>query len=120
MSRRQQRVSELLREELSELMREAKDPRLAQGLTTITEVQVAPDLRNATVFVSHLGDQGEVLGVLAALNAAVHHFQRELGHRLDLKHIPAFQFKHDVSLERGARLAALINAVGRGRDPDEL
>ena len=56
MTRRTLRVNELIREELSALIqRELKDPRLAQGLTTITEVTVSPDLRNAIVYVSHLG-----------------------------------------------------------------
>ena len=57
MTRRTVRVNELLREEISELLqREVKDPRLGEGLITVTEVQVSPDLRHATVFVSHLGE----------------------------------------------------------------
>ncbi|MCK6565615.1 MAG: 30S ribosome-binding factor RbfA, partial [Dehalococcoidia bacterium] len=60
MSRRTERVNDLLREQLSELIqREVKDPRVARGLVSITEVQVSPDLRHATVYVSHLGDSGE-------------------------------------------------------------
>ena len=60
MSRRTTRVSELLREEISELVqRDLKDPRLEGAFLTITEVEVSPDFRVASVFVSHLGSAEE-------------------------------------------------------------
>jgi ribosome-binding factor A len=61
MSWRTSQVNELLREELSELLlREVKDPRVDHGLVSITEVRTSPDMRHATVFVSHLGDRATV------------------------------------------------------------
>lgn len=121
MSRRTSRVNELLRHELSELiLRELKDPRVAHGMVSITEVQVSPDLRHAAVFVSHLGDEAERGQVLAGLSSAAHFLQGALQRRLHMKHAPALVFRFDPSIERGARLAALIHEIseelGEGGD----
>jgi len=112
MSRRTSRVNELLREELSELLlREVKDPRVGHGLVSITEVQVSPDLRHAIVYVSHLGDESERDEVLKGLQNAAHFLHIELVRRLKMRSIPEFVFRFDPSIERGARLASLINEV---------
>ncbi len=125
MSRRTSRVNDLLREELSALLLKGlKDPRVAHGLVTITEVQVSPDLRHATVFVSHLGDENERAEVLAGLQHSASYLHRELVHRLDLRSVPELLFRFDPSIERGARLAELIHQVSTSRSgepgqPDE-
>jgi ribosome-binding factor A len=112
MSRRTSRVNDLLREQLSELLlREVKDPRVSQGLVTITEVQVSPDLRRATVFVSHMGSEAEREDVLRGLTAASHFLRNGLVHRLSLRTVPELVFRFDPSIERGARLASLIHEV---------
>jgi len=112
MTRRTVRVNELLREQISELLlREVKDPRVSKGLVTITEVQVSPDLRHATVYVSHLGEESERAGVLKGLEHSAHFLHRELTHRLAMRNVPELVFKFDPSIERGARLASLINEV---------
>jgi len=111
MTRRTVRVNELLREEISDLLqREVKDPRLGDGLITVTEVQVSPDLRHATVFVSYLGE-GEHRLVLDGLAAAAPFLHRELVHRLTIRRVPDLNFRFDPSIERGARLASLIHEV---------
>ncbi|MEP7216706.1 MAG: 30S ribosome-binding factor RbfA [Anaerolineaceae bacterium] len=112
MSMRTARVNELLREELSELIqREVKDPRVSRGLVSITEVQVSPDLRRAVVYVSHLGNEAERAGVLKGLESSAHFMHRELMHRLKMRNVPELVFRFDPSIERGARLASLINKV---------
>lgn len=113
MSRRTERINEVIREEISDLLlREIKDPRLSEGgLVSITEVTVTPDLRRATVHVSHLGSDEERKGVLAGLTKAAPFMHRELTRRLDLRHVPDLVFKFDPSIERGARLATLIHDV---------
>lgn len=118
MTRRTSRVNDLLREELSDLIqREVKDPRVALGLTTIIDVEVSPDLRHATVFVSHLGDEAERDEVLKGLQRAAHFLQTELMHRLDMRRVPELSFRFDPSIERGARLATLIHEINP--DPGE-
>ncbi len=112
MTRRTNRVNELLREEISELVqREIKDPRLGDGLISVTEVVVSPDLRHATVFISQLGGNPDHTEVLTALQHAAHFMHGELVRRLALRRVPDLAFRYDISLERGARMAALINTV---------
>ena len=116
MSRRTERVNDLLREELSALIqRELKDPRLEHGLVSVTEVQVSPDLKQATVYVSHLGAPEERPAILTALEHASHFLHNELLRRLNLRAAPNLRFRFDPSIERGARLAELIEEV-RGAD----
>ncbi|MCZ2108255.1 MAG: 30S ribosome-binding factor RbfA [Dehalococcoidia bacterium] len=117
MSRRTSRVNDLLREELSALLlKGVKDPRVAHGLVTITEVQVSPDLRHATVFVSHLGSEDERAEVIEGLRHSAHYLHRELMHRLDMRSVPELDFRFDPSIERGARLAELIHQVSASHE----
>ncbi len=112
MSLRTTRVNELLRQEVSDLiLREVKDPRVTEGLITITEIRVSPDLRHATVFVSHLGTDEEREHALAGLRRAAPFMHRELMHRLKMRSVPELQFRFDPSIERGARLSDLIRKV---------
>jgi ribosome-binding factor A len=108
-SRRLVRLNELLREELSDLIQHARDPRL-QGLVSVTEVDISPDLHNAQVHVSVLGTAEERKTLLRGLQAATPYFRHELGERLkDLRRIPDLTFHQDDSIERGARIMALLN-----------
>ncbi|MBI2911564.1 MAG: 30S ribosome-binding factor RbfA [Chloroflexi bacterium] len=121
--RRNVRVADLLREELSLLVqRQVKDPRVG-GLVTITQVEPSPDLRHARVFVSVLASQDERRAVLVGLQAASGFLQHELRQRLDLKRIPSLSFYPDESLERGAHLLEVMRRLegereGDARDPD--
>ena len=114
MSRRTNRVNDLLQEELASLiLRDVKDPRVSQGLLSITEVVVSPDMHHAIVFVSHLGSAAEREEALHGLSQASHFLHRELMHRLKMRNVPELTFRFDPSIERGARLGALITeAVG--------
>ena len=114
MSRRTERVNDLLQEELANLLRTAvKDPRVSQGLISITEVIVSPDLHHATVYISHLGDEAVRKDVLAGLDHSKHFLHSELSKRLKMRHVPEIHFRFDPSLERGARLATLIHSVSQ-------
>lgn len=119
MSRRTQRVNELLRERLSELLlRDLKDPRI-HGLVTITAVEVSPDLRTARVFVSVLGNSQEREATLQGLRSAAGFLHRALG-GLSLRRAPELTFVADDSMERADRLLRLLDHVHRGAqaEPD--
>ena len=119
MSRRTSRVSELLREEISDLVqRDLKDPRLEGALLSITEVEVSGDLRVAAVYVSHLGTAEEREDALAGLQSAAAYLERELRRRLRMRRTPSLTFRFDPSIERGARLASTIADLARDRGPD--
>lgn len=108
MTRRTERINDLLQEELSDLLcRQAKDPRL-RVLVTVTEVEVSADLRNARVFISVLGSDEEREDAFRALEAARPFLRRELGRRLSMRRTPDLSFRRDDTLEQGARLLALI------------
>jgi len=111
-TQRQVRLGELLREEVSRIIREeVKDPRL--GFVSLTEVEVAPDLRQATIFVSVMGTPEEQRGNLAALESAAGFIRHRVGRDLRLRHIPELTFRLDRSLERGARIFELLAQVKR-------
>lgn len=111
MSRRTDRVSSLLRKEISELIQhELNDPRLA-GLVTVTAVETAPDLKTARVFISVLGDAEARQTAVAGLSSASGFLRRNLRDRVELRPIPDLQFEGDASIEEGARVAALLDQV---------
>ena len=118
-SRRQQRVNDLLREELSEAMRGLRDPRLS-GLTSITEVSVTPDLRSAIVYVSTLGTDDQRDDAVEGLRAAASRLRHELKSSLrTMKYIPFMTFQRDDSIEAGNRLLDLMrDSDGPDAGPD--
>lgn len=111
MTRRTERVNELLREEISELLRrQVKDPRVS-GLVTVTAVEVTPDLGRARVYISVLGSEEERSETFRALDSAAPFLRRQLSQRLSLRRTPGLIFQRDDSLERGAHLLALLDEV---------
>ena len=109
MTRRTERLNDLLREEIAELVRrEVKDPRMA-GLVSILEVQISPDLRNAKVYVSVLGTQEEKASTFVALDAAAHFIQRQLGKRLTIRRTPELTFVEDQTIQEGSRIGSLLD-----------
>lgn len=98
MTRRTLMVGELLREELTDIIRrEVKDPRV--GFMSITRVEVPADLRSARVYVSVLGTDEERAGTLAALRSAAGFIRRHLKPRLHMRQIPELEFRDDRSME---------------------
>ncbi len=117
MTRRTERINDLLQEEISDLLlRVVKDPRIG-GLITITEVDVSPDLRVAKVFVSVMGSDEEKASTFRALDAAANFIQRELRRRLTIRRTPELRFFKDTSLEKGARILELLQQVRKDPSP---
>lgn len=114
---RRLRINTQLQSELAQLVRgELSDPRVAG--VTVTAVDVSPDLRNARVSVSVLGDDAQLAEAIAGLGSATGRLRHALGSRLRLRHVPQLQFVADVALRRGDRVHALIReAVRRDADP---
>ncbi len=111
MSRRLQRVNELLLRELSDLIQHhLNDPRVAM-MTSVTEVDTSQDLHYSKVYVSVMGAEQERRDTMAALTAASKFLQRMLKDRVTLRYIPNLHFVSDTSIERGARLQELIKQV---------
>lgn len=104
------RINAQLQRELSELIRdELTDPRI--GRLTITEVVVAPDVRNAKVSVSQLGSDDELKQAVKALNGAAGRLRRLLVDRLRIRHVPTLHFSADLALREADRVGGLIRAA---------
>ena len=111
MAHRIERVNNLIRREISELLqRQVKDPRLG-AFVTVTEVSTSPDLKHAKIFVSFIGNKEENRETLSVLAAASGFFRKELAKNLRLRHIPELSFHRDDSIERGDHLLRLIDQV---------
>ena len=106
------RISEQIRAEISRVLRdETSDPRI--GLLTITRVKVSPDLGQALVFWSPLDVNGEtdVEQMAAGLLSATGFVRGQIAQSLDLRRVPALQFRYDPSIERGSRTLALLRSL---------
>src|SRR3954468_969603 len=116
MSERTARLDELLREEISEVVRrEIDDPRI--GFVTITDVETSPDLRHANVWVSIIGSAEERAQGLRALSRAMPYVRGRLG-KLRLKRIPDLHIKEDDSAERSTRVMKILDDLERGGEGD--
>jgi len=108
MKRHEQRLSKLIKEEISRLLeRKVNDPRL-KSFVSVTEVRLSADIKYAKVFVSFLGNEAERKEMLAGFNSASSFLQRELASHLTLRHTPKLSFHYDDSIERGIRILDLI------------
>ncbi|MBQ3119169.1 MAG: 30S ribosome-binding factor RbfA [Clostridia bacterium] len=101
------RINEEVRRELSDILRELKDPRIPV-MTSVVSVSVTQDLRYATVYVSVFGNEEVKKNALAALKNSAGYARRELGHRLNLRYTPEIIYKADDSIEHGARINELL------------
>jgi ribosome-binding factor A len=122
---RARRVEEQLKRLLADLIRrEVKDPRV--GLITITSAEVSRDLTHAKVFFTPFAGVGNAEAALEALRHASGYLRHQVRNLMRLRVAPELDFHIDDSVERGARLSALIHdAVESDRqrhvdgEPDE-
>ncbi len=118
MSLRMERVAELLRGEIAQILcRRATDPRLR--FVTLTRVDVAPDLKSAIVFWSSLRiDSGagtpSLEEVEDGLVGAASFLRRHLAEALPLRRVPELRFRHDPSLELGGQTLAVLQSLREG------
>jgi len=111
MSRRTERLNNLIQEELSDLIRRnVKDPRLGCFLT-VTRVETSPDLQHAKIFISVMGNDEEKRNAMAGQDSAAGFLYRELKGRLSLRHTPQLAFHRDDSIEQGARILGIMEDV---------
>ncbi len=112
-SRRCQRVENLLKEEISDIIENGLKDR-SIGLVTLTEVKVTPDLRYAKVYFSVLGDAAQHRAAIKGLQRARSWVQAQLGRRIKLKYTPQISFVFDDSIEYGTHILDLLHQVEGG------
>ncbi len=106
-SLRRQRVRELLRRELGEIIR--RDYPIARyGPISVIDVQMSPDLKSARIYVS-CGSEGKEAS--RRLQQDRSRFQREIASRVALRYVPHLRFYSDTSLERGNRVLSIIEEI---------
>jgi ribosome-binding factor A len=118
-SRRQQRVADLIHEEISKLLQfETRDPRI--GFVTVTAVEVSPDLKEAVIHISLYSDnKADERDALLGLESAAPFFRHELGRKLHLRFTPNLAFKLDKTLAYAERIDELLSTIDIPPETDE-
>lgn len=108
--KRSQRVGDLLREEIADIViHRLKDPRI--GFVTITGADVTDDIKIAKIYVSIFKDEDKKT-TLEILNSAKSFIRSELSKRLRMKSIPSIEFRLDTSIEYGNKIDNLLKKIG--------
>ncbi len=106
---RRNRINDAVKEELAQIIRDTKDPRIADAFVSITGAEVSGDLKFAKIFFSVMaGDKNEVL---KGLKSASGFFRSELAKRLNLRQTPQLTFEYDGSAEYGASISRILNTL---------
>src|SRR5947207_6316512 len=112
--RRPERVADIIREEITQIVGyELEDPRLT--MVTVTDVRVADDLRDASVYITVAGDEQEHDRALEALRHAAPFVRKQLGFALNLRHTPALHFVRDTVEEQAKRVDVLLEGIEKGQ-----
>lgn len=118
MTARTDRIDQLLRQEIGAILaKDVQDPRI--GFVTVTDVETAPDLSTARVWVSVIGQPAERELTMKALKHALPFVRHELGSRIRLRRIPELQARLDDTVQRGTRVLQLLAELGAGGIVDE-
>ncbi len=115
---RVQRVRELLKRQLGEILR--REIQVPQGaIITVNDVDVSKDLQMATVYVGIIGNDGQVKQGMELLHQERKRLQGLVGRAVVLKYTPQLRFVLDESISRGNRVLAIIDEIERSSSPHE-
>jgi ribosome-binding factor A len=115
---RNQRVQDLIREEISAIVfQEVKDPRV--GFVTVSHVEVTEDLRVAKVYFALHGSDRERRDSMAGLHRAQKFIRRKLGEKIRLKHLPELIFREDLSVDHVDRISKILNKLKKEEEPGQ-
>lgn len=117
-STRMGRINDDIQLALSSLLRSVKDPRVQQGLISVTRVETTGDLRYAKVWLSVLGELNEK-EFKRGLKSCGPWLRRELGASLNLRYTPELVFELDHSMEYGAKISRMIEEIEESEKHDE-
>ena len=105
------RTNDDIQRVLSELLRNVKDPRVQQGMISVTRVETTGDLRYAKVWISVYGLQNEK-ELRRGLKSASPWLRRELAGAMTLRYTPELIFELDHSIEYGAHISSMLKDLG--------
>lgn len=118
-SKNQGRMAQDMKRELIGIIDQMKDPRLAEGLLTVTRLDVTPDLDVAKVHISVMGRKDGPEGAVAALNKASGHVRTEISRRMHIRKAPRFVFVVDEGAAYAAHINQLLADLQEGAAPAE-
>ncbi|HAP72893.1 MAG TPA: 30S ribosome-binding factor RbfA [Lachnospiraceae bacterium] len=104
------RINDEVMRELAQIIRDIKDPRVSP-MTSVLQVEVAPDLKNCKVFVSVLGSEEDAKKTMQGLESASGFIRSELAHRVNLRNTPQLRFIMDDSIAYGVSMSKKISEV---------
>ena len=114
------RVNAEVHKELTEIIRNGiKDPRI-KPMTSVTAVEVAPDLKTCKAYISVLGDAEAKKDTLAGLRSAESYIRRQLAKTVNLRNTPEIRFILDESIEYGVTMSKLIDEVSKKDTASEV
>ena len=111
------RINGEIQRELSNIIRtELKDPRIGM-MTSVTDVEAAPDLKTCKVYISVL-EKGTIQQVLGGLKSAGGYLRREIGAKLQLRYTPELHFVEDTAMEHGERIFEILRTLDIPEDSE--
>ncbi|MEW2352682.1 30S ribosome-binding factor RbfA [Spirillospora sp. NPDC029432] len=113
---RARKLADRIQQIVAEMLeRRIKDPRL--GFVTVTDTRITNDLRDATVYYTVYGSEGERAETAAALESAKGIIRSEVGRQTGVRHTPSLTFVADSLMEDAAHINELL-AKARARDAE--
>lgn len=113
-----EKLQELIKQEVGKmLIYDIKDPRI--GFVTVTEVEMTGDLREATIYVSIMGNEEQIKNTMEGLQSALGFVRREIGKRIRLRFTPEISFAPDKSLDYSEHIQKLLLKIEKERDSVE-
>ena len=112
------RINDDIQRVLSKLLTEVKDPRVQQGMISVTRVETTGDLRYSKIWLSVMGmkDEKEFKKGLKSASGWLRH---ELGSSMNLRYTPELVFEIDHSIEYGAHINEVINSLEIDHDGED-
>ncbi len=110
------RINDSVAQEVSLILRDVKDPRVSDGMITVTGADVSADLKYAKIFYSSF--TGEDKELHRGLRSAAGFIRGQLAHRLNLRVTPELTFVYDPSVSHGAHIAKLLHDIGTTDTPE--
>ena len=117
MKHRLQRVSEIIKREISELI--LREFPFSGTLVTVQHVDVTPDLKHSNVYVSALGSEEEKKAAIQKIQDNRVMLQHAMSRRVVLKYTPQLHFHLDSSIERGSRVIEILQKIEIPKDEAE-
>lgn len=102
------RINEEVKKELSNIIRNLKDPRI-QMMTSVVAVQVAPDLKTCKAYISVLGTEEQAKATMEGLRSASGFIKNQLARSVNLRNTPEITFILDQSIEHGLHISKILD-----------